>query len=372
MNRYLSIENRLSHWLNQQKLWTIWVVLFALLSVLLLPLTHPALWRFPASLSKAIQDAGSYYWHTIVYQAQHPFDKAYFETMEPQWHEAKMVFRLILPILYKIFGSQSMVIVAQIAAGIGFLYLSAKITLEATASRLIALYVLLGLVGIYVGSAFVFDIVGCGDAFGYLALAGAVYFYRQPVWLFLFLQMGYWTDERALICSPLVGIYWWIHHQKSIKLPVPLPIRTPLLVLGASWLLYLGARWGISMHYGLLTPTKSADFNYLLQTPVLSLFFKTARSFESFWVLIIALFYVLWSQKRFMELFFIGGSFLVSYLVAIMVADTSRSLGYAFVVIFMALSVLKDHLQNPRWRWWLLVGMLLNILVPTRYLFYDA
>lgn len=345
--------------------WLWKVVLLGLLTPVVFFPTHTGLWNLPTEYWAAFQTK-FYFWDTIEDQIIHPLRPIICYDENPGCHEDKMVFRLFLPALLAIVRSRIAVYAVQLICWPIFLYLLAREVEGLTQSRSVALYLTLSIMGLYIGGAFPFDFITCGDAFGYfLLLVAAVSRHRMALIISLFL--AYWVDERALINSAYVLIYRCLVVAKD----EPIFGRQNWLTVGAlltSWALYLGLRFGLGYLYAVATPTKGAGASFVLAVPILTNILKLGRSYELLWALVIAGLWGLWQQRQTLLLISTLAALGISMIVSIMVADTSRSMGYGLVLFLIVLVPALAQLRLSRLQNLLLLTALFCVFFPTRFL----
>ncbi len=345
--------------------WLWKVVLLGLLTPVVFFPTHPGLWNLPTEYWAAFQTK-FYFWDTIEDQIIHPLRPIICYDENPGCHEDKMVFRLFLPALLSIVRSRIAVYAVQLICWPIFLYLLARETERLTHSRSVALYLTLAVMGLYIGGAFPFDFITCGDAFAYFFLLLAAVS-RNHIVLMVSLFLAYWIDERSLINSAYILIYRCLIVAQN----EPVLGRQNWLTGGAiltSWVAYLGLRFWLGHVYNVETPTSSAGFSFVATLPVFSHLLKLVRSYELLWALVLVGLWGLWQQRQTLLLISTLAALGISMLVSIMVADTSRSMGYGLVLFLIVLTPALAQLRLSRLQNLLLVTALFCIFFPTRYL----
>ena len=345
--------------------WLWKVVLLGLLTPVVFFPTHPGLWNLPTEYWAAFQTK-FYFWDTIEDQIIHPLRPIICYDENPGCHEDKMVFRLFLPALLAIVRSRLAVYVVQLACWPIFLYLLAREAERLTQSRSVALYLTLSVMGLYIGGAFPFDFITCGDAFAYFFLLLAAV-NRNRFVLIISLFLAYWVDERSLINSVYVLIYRCLVIAKNEPVFGRQNWLTGAALL-ASWVLYLGLRFGLGYLYNVATPTKGAGASFILTVPILTNILKLGRSYELLWALVLTGLWGLWKQRQTLLLISTLAALSISMIVSIMVADTSRSMGYGLVLFLIVLTPALAQLRLSRLQNMLLLVSVFCVFFPTRYL----
>ncbi|XWW47915.1 hypothetical protein JYG30_10935 [Fibrella sp. USSR17] len=360
----LPVHEAVERWL-QSDTWLWKVVLAGLLCPLFFLPTHSGLWNLPTEYWAAFQTK-YYFWDTIEDQIIHPLRPIICYDKNPGCHEDKMVFRLFLPGLYALVGSREAVYAVQLLCWPIFLYLLAREAYRLTNSKAVALYLTVSIMGLYIGGAFPFDFVTCGDAFAYILLLMAAVT-RNRFALIASLFLAYWVDERSLVNS----VYVLVYRCLVVADDKPLFSRSNLLTIaavGATWVTYVGLRFWLKARYNVPDATEGAGFSFLLTVPVLTSLLKIGRSYELLWALVAVGLWSLWQQRQLLLLVGTLAALAASTLVAIMVADTSRSLGYGLILFLIMLPAALAALRLPRLKDLLLVTAIVCVLVQTRFL----
>ncbi|MBO0932760.1 hypothetical protein [Fibrella aquatilis] len=345
--------------------WLWKVVVLGLITPLIFFPTHPGLWNLPTEYWAAFQTK-FYFWDTIEDQLIHPLQPIICYDEKPGCHEEKMVFRLFLPALLAVVRGRIGVYAVQLLCWPVFLYLLAREAEQLTHSRSVALYLTLSVMGLYIGGAFPFDFIICGDAFAYFFLLLAAVSRNRFV-LTISLFLAYWVDERSLINSAYVLIYRCLVVAKDQPVFGRQNWLTGGAVLG-SWIAYLGLRFGLGYLYHAETPTNSAGFDFLTTLPLHSNLLKLGRSYELLWALVLVGLWGLWQQRQTLLLISTLAALTVSMVVSVMVADTSRSMGYGLVLFLIVLPPALAQLRLSRLQHLLLIVALFCVFFPTRYL----
>ena len=363
-NQLARFHELVERWLRGDN-WLWKVVMLGLVTPLIFFPTHTGLWNLPTEYWAAFQTK-FYFWDTIEDQIIHPLRPIICYDENPGCHEDKMVFRLFLPALLAVVRSRMGVYAVQLLCWPVFLYLLAREAEQLTHSRSVALYLALAVMGLYIGGAFPFDFITCGDAFAYFFLLLAAVT-RNRIVLIVSLFMAYWVDERSLINS----VYILIYHCLVLAKDQPLFGRQNVLTAAAllsSWVLYLGLRFGLGYVYHVQTPTNGAGTSFVLAVPLLTNILKLSRSYELLWVLVLVGLWGLWQQRQTLLLLSTLAALAVSMAVSIMVADTSRSMGYGLVLFLIVLAPALAQLRLSRLQHLLLITALFCVFFPTRYL----
>lgn len=274
----------------------------------------------------------------------------------PYYHMAKTEFRLTPPLLFKLTGvtSKPAAYALQLALGLVFFATVARLFREITDDPVLipALSLALGL--IYTGFAFVVDVEGFLDAFGWVFLALCLD-RRLRLLIPLFALLAFFTDERAAIASGLLIVWYQLDRRDEPSAFALLkPTRsTVLLLVGLA--VYVALRMTLVAAFGFKNQTAGTGFDILRFT--LPLADQTLwQMLEGFWLLVAIALVVVWRDRRdrLLLLLFPAAAAAV-YGVALLVEDVTRSVAYGFPAIFIALRLARPALTPAHFR---IVGLL--------------
>jgi hypothetical protein len=319
--------------------WLLKVTLFAVVLSLFLafPPYHLLISHFKADGAKL--DA----WVFVQNQAQdllHPKDMAYHIRRE------NMVLRWTLPLLSWITNHNVvLILIAQALCGILFLYNAGKYVFDLSGDKVLAGMFVLSVANIFVSVWTFADIHGYGDGFAYFALLSAM-LSRNRVLLFIFLQIAFFTDERAVIAGGYL-LLWWIVNSTFQKNDFRIGTIIKAGLTGKSafvwiaWLVYFGVRNYVLANY-------FPNHNYsTIGTPVLfsnehrnGLGSSIWSAFEGTWLLIGSALLALILTRHYLlfGVIFIGICILMT--TGIFVHDIDRALAYGFPFLLISFLVL--------------------------------
>lgn len=252
----------------------------------------------------------------------------------------------------------------QLVLGFTFFYLIATFVFRRFGDKLAALYLVAGIACIYPGTSFFIDYSGYGDFFSYFFLFLAIYF-RNPLFIFGALQCAFWNDERAVVASGLVFVWWWLVPLYDANKGLKIIINKQLVAVFLAWIAYFGIRYGVLIHYVGMHDTYTPDeFMINFKANGIAYGFKYFWSIEGFWFLIFWMYYAMISQKDYLRMLLILGASLLILLLGITIFDTTRSTSYVYLVIFLALVITRKTLTEKQFRDFLLLIALLCFLHP--------
>jgi hypothetical protein len=213
---------------------------------------------------------------------------------------AKRVYRLTLPAVIIALGTPPPVTIylIQLFLGLFLMFFFYKICLGfLTWQESLLLTIILPF--LYYGRSAWVDLSGWFDTCAYFLIVLGLWTRIQPLKILLFL-LAFWTDERALLCFPIVLI--WENRDFILKSEWFNVVNLKTLVLCTSPLLYILGRIYLQNFYGLSTP--SGDLGLASMKKTLANFSLAQISFfEGYWILIGLFLKEIWLTKRWGLLF---------------------------------------------------------------------
>ena len=310
-------------------------------------------------------------WKFIAVQAQ---DILHPTNLEIYIRRENMVMRWVLPLMYILTGhSIVLILIIQALLGCVFLYLFLREVFRQTNDRVLTAFFGLALSNMFVFSWFFVDVTGYGDGYAYFFLMLAL-LTRNPFLLFGFLQIAFFTDERALVGTGYI-ILWWataylIERKEGMTLALVFNavFRPHTWVVIAAWVVYFSIR-----EYVMHTYFPSHEYS-TMGTPVLfadghrwGLGNSLWTSFEGAWLLLGASGFVLYqSGRRWLLLLLLAGfGFLI--ITGIFVHDIDRDLAYGFPFLLMASLILSKFIPASEYRKLVFFVALVCIISPMCY-----
>ena len=270
-------------------------------------------------------------WKFLFEQAAHPFTQT---ICDPSSHQAKLTFRLFVPLLIRLFHLNIIgITIVQFLFGMATVYFFIRSILKITNNKTVTVLFTLAFAATAICTNPFNDILGYLDGFALFFLV-LPFAFNSPIIIFIAVFFAAWVDERGLIASSLIFL-WILFIKKENKKIVE------ITAVVFAWIAYFSIRFFIAYKYHLLTHTESTGISMLLhQFNNLPLGIWTGL--EGFWLLICFAFIVLIKQnkKLIALLFFIG--ILLIIMVALSVSDITRSMIYLFPGIFIALAIVKE------------------------------
>jgi len=310
---------------------------------------------------------GGLFWDDIIKQGADPFTPKDYEAGS---HEANQTFRLTIPLIAQALHLNVAGLYAlHVFMGLVFLWFMTRAVFDILKDKILTFYFMTGFTAIYAGANFYINFLGHCDAFPFCFMVLAFYF-RNPLSVLIFTQLAFWCDERAIINSSYLGLWYVLplikqvvdKRQFSLK-EIPLPVIA--LVVSAG--IYLAIRQWLSTTYGL----KVGHDNDLSQrTSLWSLSIlgdKFTRGLEGFWLIIFAGMVVLTMLKDWLTLVLLGGCILITGVIGVMVADGTRSLSFGFYMFFFMLTILREHIPINQLKYLLIVSTLVSLMLPMSF-----
>ena len=258
-------------------------------------------------------------------------------------HDAKKIFRLTVPFISSLLGINRVgIITLQMLLGVLIIYLLIDLIFKLTAKRTIAFCVgMLAASSYFCYSAF-YDVFGRVDAFGYFFLILALWF-RNPVAIGLSLFLGCFCDERVLVNSSFVFIFWLMASPKNDN-PERLSFSKIHIAIIIAWGLYFLCRYILISNYGFHTASGGVGLDIMLQSrhyiPI-----AVFSTYGLLWIVILAAFGVLIMRRNWLLLSLLGVSIIISLTVSLLVQDINRSLAYSFPLLIIAICVLNKYIK---------------------------
>ncbi|OSZ82322.1 hypothetical protein CAP35_03380 [Chitinophagaceae bacterium IBVUCB1] len=279
-------------------------------------------------------------------------------------HDAKLSFRLLVPMLVRLLhlGIGGVLVIAALA-GIANFYLVIAISHKVLQNRQQAFFVGLCTAFIYVGKCAFTELRGTiFDSIAIFFLLAALYANNVLIrWLLLL--AGAWCDERALIASSLVWVYFFVkNNQRGIKGFFIIDA----MGIYAAWVCYFAMRWWLTTTYGLKTDTDGTGIGVLLNQ-INNIPIGTWSALEGLWLLVFAAMLLLYKQKQLMQLALLIAASGIVLLAGLSVLDITRSVAYVLPAIFICLLIMSRYYSKANIDRILWFALLLCFAYPAYY-----
>jgi hypothetical protein len=249
------------------------------------------------------------------------------------------------------------------------LTLAAVFLFDETQDPVFAFLVTCGIACIFPGSAGFTDVKGWADIVPYGLILVSIVF-RQPWIIFFSLFFAGLGDERALLSSLFV-VFWWVWKSDKCKHPFSqLLCNHQIHAVMLAWMAFVLVRWMLVFVFQFETRLGVVGSAAFLSLPIEYFLLGFWSSFEAFWLVIPAVFLVLWLGKdRYLTLLFalalglnVAGAFLIH--------DVTKSLGYSLVGVMAGMVLLYRETGLQR-EMRMVMGMiaLICVVAPTQYIY---
>jgi hypothetical protein len=280
----------------------------------------------------------------------------------PRAHESKKTFRLTVPLAAHVLGlgRHGVIALLHICGFVTFLAAAAaayRMTGDRVAAFLVAMTtatIPTGVLAFWDFEMFFYDAV----AFAALTLALAC----RTHWLVAMLVLvAAWTDERGLVASSLLFLYFWYHAAHASDATQRTSSRHCAWAVASSWAAYAIGRMLLSWYCDFHTSTGGVGLPAIVSQLIL-LTIAPWGGLEGGWLLVIAAFIILWAVREFFFAVSFLGAITVIGVVACSVLDLTRSFAYLYPAVFLALRVLHTHIPIHSLRRLLLISLVLSVL----------
>lgn len=301
-------------------------------------------------------------WEPLFEKAANPFANGSYADGT---HAAKLSFRLVLPlVVHYLHLNITGVLILLGIVGMLNLYLVLKLAHNILQDRQQAFIVGLCSALIYFGKCSFTELRGTmfdGLAICFLLSAMLSRYYLATA-IFIFLSA--WCDERGLIASALVWLYFVIKNDEPVFFKKI--FSKQLLSIYLAWIGYIAVRYVLSTTYGLHTDAKGVGLGVLLNQ-INNIPIGIWSALEGLWLLVIMGGVLLYNHKRYMELLkYIGISSLILIL-GLSVVDITRSVVYIFPVVFIALHLINKYSEKEMLHKLLWYALILCFIYPAYY-----
>jgi|GEM_PF-2503357 len=331
--------NKWIHFLEKFLNHKYWYLITAIITVaVILFLTAPSYYALTKDF-KPCDDCVNF--QEEINRADHLFKPTKYPVLS---HMANTELRLTVPVIARLTGTRSKIVIfcIQEVLGIGFLIITCLLSYRLTKDKIIAALITLSIGFIYAGKAAFVDIEGLTDSFAYFFLILALFTRSKPL-IVISSLLAYFTDERALIASSLVAIFYFVEFLdlNPGKLSFYSFIKARVFYILLGWILYFTIRFILFKLYGLKNPASGVVTPDLRQ-----LGYIFWDGLQGFWLLVVFGLIYLIIEKRFFILSLLIFAFLVMVISTTMVYDFTRSIAYIFPIIFVSLYLMERAMSK--------------------------
>jgi hypothetical protein len=237
----------------------------------------------------------------------------------------------------------------------------------------IAFWSVLAILFTYVGNSFNYDTLFY-DSFAYLGLMLSIYFYDKKISIF-FLIFSFFVDERAVIPSLILPIYFILNNYEFSKIPKGFIGLLKILVLNnkgfyflaVSLFIYGIGRLVLYFQFGLRTPL-GANSGIYIGTAFrfgINLYFAIFYSFKFYFIFPILTLIGLTRNKYYLIAFFYFLILFANIIVSISVEDVTRSMSFSFILIFITFKLAYEFKETIPLRHILYLMFIVHLITPT-------
>ena len=309
----------------------------------------------------------SMFWDDIIKQGADPFTP---QNYQPGTHEANQTFRLTLPLLSRLLRlNVATFYLFQVLFGFYFLWLVAGFVFQILKNKVLTFYFLTGFTAIYTGACFFINYFGHGDVFPFCFLVLAL-LAKQPVLMFIFLQLAFWCDERALINASFIGLWCvWpliekVRTEKKITFR-QIPVSVYVLIMSAVVYVVLRKWLEIGLHLSIGHDAALSINSFFWSISTFG--DKITRGYEGLWLVIIAAVVVLILAKKWGQFALFFGAWLLNVFITTLVADGTRALSFGFIGLLLAVQILKDYIPSYQLKYLLIASALISLMLPISF-----
>lgn len=307
-------------------------------------------------------------WHVVLNQIDHPFVQYLADS--PELHESKRTFRLTVPIIFGLINVKSIaaIYVTQLLATVFFFYLVTCVSYKILDERVSALLISLSFALMYAGQMGVVDTNAKFDGIAVTFLLAAMA-NRNPILIFLSVTVAAWTDERAVIASSMVFLWWKVQaieadKKFSLKRMLLPDVQSIFVILALG--MYLAGRFYLSTHYGLIAVKGAIGMSVLVKQFNMVLF-GLWTGFEGLWIIVFLALTALIYSRQYLLVGLMVATGMCSIVVALSVLDVTRSMVYLAPLLFIALQAMSGFFSKEFIRRTLLLCFFVCLLVPTYF-----
>lgn len=345
-------ETRANHWIHSVTNRNNWLWVSALL------FTAIALFfSFPS-----YSDLNPAEWQPLFDKANNLFaNSSYGEGS----HAAKLTFRLVLPMIvhYTHLNITGVLVLLGIVGLLNF-YLIVRLSNNILHGKREAFIIGLCTALIYLGKCSFTELRGTmfdGLAMCFLLCALNS---RNNLLMMLFIFLAAWTDERALVASALVWVYYLIKNDHK---RIGLRLFTPqALWIYAAWAAYAAGRYFLGYYYGMQPDNKGVGLSVLLDQ-INNIPIGIWSALEGLWIIVLYGMILLYRNKHYFELLKYAGMCALILLIGVSVVDITRSVLYIFPAVFAALLAIHKYADKTTLNRLLWIALLLCLAYPAYY-----
>ena len=237
----------------------------------------------------------------------------------------------------------------------------------------IAFWSVLAMLFTYVGHSFNYDTLFY-DSFAYLGLMLSIYFYDKKVSV-LFLVFSFFVDERAVIPSLIMPIYFILNKYEFSKISTRLSGVFRLLILknksfyfvAISISVYVMIRTILYLEFDLKTPVGSnsgVTIGFALRHGA-NMFYAIYYALKIFLIFPILAICAMAIKKNYLLAISLLMIFVACLMVSTSVDDVTRSMSFSFILIFITFKLAAEFNEIRPLRHLLYLMFIIHLITPT-------
>lgn len=273
-------------------------------------------------------------------------------------------YRLVMPILVRIFGlNQTSIMILQWMSGLLLFAATALAAFKITGDKVTASMITIIAGTITAGNQAFGETRARFDSLSYLLLTLTM-LTSSPILIGMGVFVAAWNDERALIASCLVFLFWLIKALNQPERTLRTLVSPQLIAVVVAWGLYFATRFWYSATFniGIQHDDNLGLAQFLEQTNAFPMGIWVAL--EGAWLIVLAAVYVLAHNRRWLPLaLYIGGVALI-VLIGLAAFDIDRSVAYVYPAILVGLLILGSSVDTQETRIVVFAGMILCLVFP--------
>lgn len=237
----------------------------------------------------------------------------------------------------------------------------------------IAFWSVLAILFTYVGNSFNYDTLFY-DSFAYLGLMLSIYFYDKKISIFI-LVFSFFVDERAVIPSLVMPIYFILNKYELSKIPTSLSEVFKLLILNnksfyfvsLSIIVYVSVRTLLYFQYDLKTPVGSnsgVTLGFALRHGA-NMFYALYYALKIFLIFPVLAVYAMAIKRHYWLAISLFLLFTACLVVSTSVDDVTRSMSFSFILIFITFQLAAEFKETRPLRHLLYLMFIIHLITPT-------
>jgi hypothetical protein len=237
----------------------------------------------------------------------------------------------------------------------------------------IAFWSVLAILFTYVGNSFNYDTLFY-DSFAYLGLILSIYFYDKKISI-LILVFSFFVDERAVIPSLVMPIFFILNKYEFSKIPTKLSDVFRLLILknksfyfvALSLSVYVVIRTILYLQFDLKTPVGSnagVSIGFALRHGV-NMIYAIYFALKVYLIFPMLAIYAMAIKKHYWLAIALFLIFAACLLVSTSVEDVTRSMSFSFILIFITFRLADEFNEITPLRHILYLMFIIHLITPT-------